>query len=65
MGFGVEFPALSASAGDFVPVRTVNRQEALFTFTYTKRVAVPIGRNLVPCSCSVKTTKAFLLLGWT
>lgn len=65
MGFGVGFPAGSASAGDFVPVRIVNRQEGLFTFRYTKGVAVPMGKNPVPCWCSVKTTKAFLLLGWT
>lgn len=65
MGFGVEFPALSASAGDFVPVRIVDRQEGLFTSSYTKGVAIPMNRNPVSGSCSVKTPKAFLLLGWT
>lgn len=42
-GFGVELLALSVSAGDFVPVKIVNRQEGLFTFTYTEGEAVPRG----------------------
>lgn len=42
-----------------MPVRIVDRQEGLFTSSYTKGVAVPMSRNPVSGSCSVKTPKAF------